>query len=615
MTNVSAARKEADIQFALRRACEDVTDAARRTVRGSHLTTSKKRVEFRELCKSLDDRLKEFVEQCETKERQQASFAAFWDACGLQLTTKELINAEKRCNLDPLARLQDNLNALRKLKKFSALRGGSLTEFVDQALKAVDKTRTILSETNLDSTVWCEIPKLLLALVGECIEQDQARDVVEEHHEQLKRLTFASDECSEQQQQAVIDGDMKQTEVLYFKRISIQESMVELFNQIYASLDQYHADAFVQPMKKVHEVHSRSSNDISRVMKVNEALKQRITQDLRALQEGQLNTRNDHNDAHAQFSRFMEDCGKTLETNQKQQDQCLAAIEELEKRLVTLAEERQRVVQVQLDTVEKEKRRVTDYNNFNAFVQQHTNALQLTLQNAEAAEEVTDIFDEVLCSGCNLVEQHLKGVDKATDLERNNTHDERLKHFRGLYLTLGDLQYKKERNLEELDKKISQVHIQQEMAMETFNPKAKEYSQMKKELIKVREEMESQIDLLGQKATLHIEAFKPTEIALVESGRQFTHPVQELEAMNRNRRQKLLEYHNLMSTEGAQEPAVETEMQAIESMRAQMQPRKPRSSHGAPPTGSKRSVPGSAGSPTFDDGMDPSPGRAAGRLA
>ncbi|CUG48932.1 paraflagellar rod protein, putative [Bodo saltans] len=611
--NLAAARKEADIQFALRRSCEDITEAARRTIRGSHLTTAKKRAEFRDLCKSLDDRLREFVEQCEAKERQQGSFAAFWDTCGLQLTTKELINPDKRCNLEPLGKFQDSVNTLRKLKKYATVRAGSpLAEFIDQALKAVDKSRTILSETNLDSTVWCEIPKLLLSLVGECIDHDQANEVVEEHHEQLKRLTFAADECAQQQQQAVIDGDMKQTEVLYFKRISIQESMVELFNQIYNTLDQYHADAFVQPMKKVHEVHSKSSNDISRVMKVNEALKQRVTQDIRTLQENQLSLRNDHNDAHAQFARFMDECGKSLETNQKQQDQCLAAIEELEKRLGVLGEERHRIVSVQLDTIEKEKRRVVDYNHFNAFVQQHTNSLQLTMQNAEAAEEVTDIFDEVLCSGCNLVEQHLKGVDKATDKERNNTHDERLKHFRGLYLTLGDLQYKKERNLEELDKKISQVHIQQEMAMETFNPKAKEYSQMKKELIKVREEMESQIDLLSQKATLHIEAFKPTEVALVESGRHFVHPVQELHDLNRNRQQKLLEYHNLMSTEGAQEPAVETEMQAIESMRAQIQPRKPRSSHGAPPLGSKRV--GSSGSPTFDDDGS-SPVRAAGRLA
>lgn len=580
MANLQGVRKEADIQLALRRACDDVAEAARRTIRGSHLTTAKKRVEFREICKSLDDRIKEFMDQCDVKERQPASFSAFYDACGLQLSAKELVNPQTRCKLEPLGRFFDNVNGLCKNKRFALVKPGSpISNFIDQALKGIDKCRTILSETNLDSGVWGDIPSTLLALVDECISQSRAGDVVEELREQLKRLTFAAEECAEHQQQAVIDGDMKQTEVLYFKRIGIQESMVEIFNKIYAALDQHHADCFVQPMKKVHEVHSRTSNDVSRVMKTQEGLKNRILQDLRSLQETQLQSRNSNTDCQAQYQRFLEECSKSLDANQKHHDQCLAAIEELEKRLVVLGEERIQIVSRQLETIEKEKRRVADYQNFNAFVQQHTAALQLTMQNAEAAEEVTDIFDEVLCAGCNQVEQYLRDVEHEVEKERSDTHDERLKHFRGLYLTLGDLQYKKERNLEELDKKIAQTHIQQEMAMETFNPKAKEFSQMKKELIKVREEMEAQLDLLGQKATLHIEAFKPTEVALVESGKRFVHPVQELEQMNRAREQKLLEYHNLMSAEEGAEPAVAAELEAIEHMKSQMQPRKPKSTN------------------------------------
>mmetsp|Transcript_58019 Transcript_58019/g.66850 ORF Transcript_58019/g.66850 Transcript_58019/m.66850 type:complete len:616 (-) Transcript_58019:79-1926(-) len=606
--NLAAARKEADVQFALRRACEDVADAGRRTIRAAHLTTAKKRTEFRDLCKSLDDRIREFLEQCEVKERQPVSFAAFYDACGLQLTAKELSNPQSKCKLEPLGQFQDQINQLKKSKKFPAAQkeGSPLADFTDQALNAIDKCRTILSETNLDSGMWSEIPLSLLALVAECLGHDKASDVVEESREQLKRLMFAADECQEMQQQAVADGDMKQTEVLYFKRITIQESMVEVFNKIYSTLDQFHTDCFIQPMKKVHEVHGRVSNDISKIMKINENLKNRIQQDLRALQDTQTQSRSQGSEAQAQFAQFMDECSKQLDQNQKHQDQCLAAIEELEKRLQVLGEERMQVIAHQLDTVEKEKRRLVDMQNFNAFVQQHTAALQLTLQNAEAAEEVTDVYDEVLCSGCNLLEQYLKMVDRETDKERSDTHEERLKHFRGLYLTLGDLQYKKERNLEELDKKIAQVHIQQELAMETFNPKAKEFSQMKKDLIKVREEMESQLQLLGQKSTLHIEAFKPTEIALIESGKSFVHPVQELDQMNKTRQQKLLEYHSLMSSEGTKaaggEPAVEAEMQAIEAMRQQMQPRKPRSQGG-----SKRSGGLGSGSPTneFQDEYSP----------
>jgi hypothetical protein len=237
----------------------------------------------------------------------------------------------------------------------------------------------------------------------------------------------------------------------------------------------------------------------------------------------------------------------------------------------------------QIAAVEKERRRLVDVANFAKFQSQHEAVLKATLQNAEAAEEVTDIFDEMLCNSCNQLEQHLRLVEESVETARLKTHESRLAHFRNLYLTLGDLQYKKERNLEELDKKIAHTHIQQELAMETFNPKAKEFSQMKKDLVKVREEMETQLTTLQQKSVLHIEAFKPTEVALTNSGKTFLHPVEELDRMNRNRQAKLIEYHKLMgSDEQNVEPA--DELQAIEDLRNQMQPRKPKSSSGSSST-------------------------------
>merc|ERR1712093_927552 len=98
------------------------------------------------------------------------------------------------------------------------------------------------------------------------------------------------------------------------------------------------------------------------------------------------------------------------------------------------------------------------------------------------------------------------------------------------------------------------THIQQELAMETFNPKAKEFSEAKKALMAVRDEMQSQVQVLADKATLHIEAFKPTEEALIDAGKDFVHPAQELQQMNERRKQKLLEYNKLMSTESGGDP-------------------------------------------------------------
>eukprot|EP00658_Telonema_sp_P-2_P012615 TRINITY_DN14803_c0_g1_i2.p1 TRINITY_DN14803_c0_g1~~TRINITY_DN14803_c0_g1_i2.p1 ORF type:complete len:310 (+),score=102.73 TRINITY_DN14803_c0_g1_i2:91-930(+) len=172
-----------------------------------------------------------------------------------------------------------------------------------------------------------------------------------------------------------------------------------------------------------------------------------------------------------------------------------------------------------------------------------------TLASCEVADEVTDLMDEFVCSACNAMERHLRCVQADVEKHRMSSHELRLEHFRGMYLTLGELQYKKERNLEEIDKKIAHTHMQQDLMMETLNPRAKEFAQAKKELMKVRDEMESQIEVINEKAVLQIEAFKPTEVLLLEAGKDFVHPVHELQQRNQARQQKLLQYHKLMSSE------------------------------------------------------------------
>ena len=423
-----------------------------------------------------------------------------------------------------------------------------------------------------------------MTLLQDVIAHPQTKLILEQHDEQLKRMVFGVEECSQQQEQAIADGDMKQAEVLYFKKISLQEAMVDVFNKMYAILDAHHADCFVDPLKRVHEVHKKGSAEISAIMQKNESLKQRVGADLESLNGTWTKLHEEDRGTKQGFAAFAADNDKQLRLVVDEQHQILAQIEELEKRLLKLGGDRTELVNRRIQAIENEARRQADLANFDAFCAQHKKLLEATTQTTEVSEEVTDVFDEMICNGCNAIEQYMRDLDQEIEAERMRVHELRLQHFRSLYLTIGDLQYKKERNMEELDKKISFTTIQQELAMETFNPKAKEFSQMKKDLLKVRDEMNSQVQTLQEKAQLHIEAFKPTEVALIECGKSFVHPAEELEGINRQRQQKLIEYQNLMSAEegGGEEPEkvhaeLEKEVKAIEEERQTV--RKTHSSH------------------------------------
>jgi hypothetical protein len=304
----------------------------------------------------------------------------------------------------------------------------------------------------------------------------------------------------------------------------------------------------------VHEVHQSASNDVSAVMHRTETLKQTVDEDLKRLQKAKDEVDTTAKARLQQAAKLREQSDTFLRNNLMQVEQCYSAIEDLQKQISRLASDRTEALEQRLRFIQEEDCFAADVANFNSFHKQHHALLQSTLHTLEVSEEVTDLLDEALCAGCNAAEQRARDNENDIELCRLRAHEQRLQQFRQLYLTLGDLQYKKERNMEELEKKIEQTHIQQELAMETFNPKAKEYSEAKKQLSAVRDEMASQIQVLADKATLHIEAFKPSESALLQSGKAFVHPVQELQQMNARRQQKLIEYSKLMSTDSGGDP-------------------------------------------------------------
>lgn len=546
-----AARKQLEINDTLKRSVLDADDAAKR-IHGLSGTASKQRADVVRQCHRAIEQLAEFEKLASFKHTRRFNAVKFLEETRQTVGIDQLVKPGDRGSTEGLERAQQTA---RELSRNKVVKGTPLETFYGQALSGFDKALTLLRETSLDSATWANMPDSLFMLLDEVSSLDSPSDVVADELEQLKRMEFEVEELEHKQEEALADGDMKLMETIYFQRVTVQEAMVATFDKIFQRLDVHAAEAHVAPLKRVHDVHEASSGEVSSVMHRTDALKQKVEDDL-----GRLNTTHKEvtelGQVRQQQARGLKDKSDDyLRQNLMQIEQVYAAMDDLQKQLVKLSADRTDALEQRLQFAIEEDQHRADMEHFDAFYKEHKGLLEATLQQIEVSEEVTDIVDELLCNGCNAVEQRAKDNEEAIEKLRMETHEYRLKHFRQLYLTLGDLQYKKERNLEELDKKIQHVHIQQELAMETFNPKAKDYSDQKKALAAVRDEMQSQIEVLGDKAVLHIEAFKPTEAALIDAGKTFTHPVDELEAMNRTRQQKLLEYHTLMSAESGGDPA------------------------------------------------------------
>jgi 3-dehydroquinate dehydratase len=233
---------------------------------------------------------------------------------------------------------------------------------------------------------------------------------------------------------------------------------------------------------------------------------------------------------------------KFLQENLEKQEESWRKIQDLERQLQKLGSERFEEIKRRIEEVEREEKRKVEYQQFLEVCSQHKKLLELTVYNCDLGIRCIGIIEELVAEGCSAIKaRYDKTTQELADL-RLQVHKEYLEYFRGLYLTLGQLMYKKEKRLEEIDRQIRTTHIQLEFSIETFDPNAKKHSDLKKELYNIRAGVEEEISMLKDKMARSLEAFQPTEEALRAADVEFVHPAVELHETNLDRRSKIVEY-------------------------------------------------------------------------
>ena len=520
----------------------------------------KQRGELEKLHQKTNDLIKDYGRALSFSHIRKFNVSRYMSACAQEMQVRELIDPDSKPNTKFFDNLIEKVNGID-----ASLSAGFFSQVVAHGKTILNKIHTLLLDSNLKGSEWEGLTDPVLTLLADVLHQAEVKEHLADIEEQCRRVRFEVEEVEEQQQLAVESGEMSQTESLYYRKITMQEALADLITKKFEIIDSVTEDSFKNPLKRVHEAHSDANSTIHNLLREREVLKKRCELDLASLTKEIENVNLEDYNATRTNVNLMEKLSCCFKENLLQQDVCWKKIEALEKELVRLGERRLTYVQSLIHSLEQEEKRKVEYQHFAEFAMQHKHLLELTIYNCELAEEVTDSLDEFVSAHCNAIEQNMRTTEREIENLKLEIHGDYLEHFRNMYLTIGDLQYKKEANINTLTEKIQVAHMQQEMHMESLNPKAKEFSQVKKDLVKVREDLVSQVGILKNKSTLYIEAFKPTEQALVESGRTFEHPVETLKKMNESRKLKLIAYHQLVSGDG--EGELESERKMIEEMK------------------------------------------------
>ena len=492
--------------------------------------------------------------------------------CGLEMSVRELYKPEDKPQFMEIVGLKKTLNELKQHRNKTRI--VSFTGTIDNGLTKLEKVEDELRRSQLDATELAQVPVAVLKNLEECMNVTVIQSALMGNEEQIKAQLAQIEKAKEIRNVAIADGEMAIAEEQFYIKAQLLEHLVELVADKFRIIGQ--TDDENKMFAKIHEVQKKAFQETSAMKDAKRRLKQRCEEDLKHLHDAIQKA--DLEDAEA-MKRFMgqkDKSEKFIRENLEKQDESWRKIQELERVLQKLGTERFDEVKRRIEENDREEKRKVEYQQFLDVVGQHKKLLELSVYNCDLAIRSIGIIEELVAEGCSAIKARYDKTNQELADMRLQVHQEYLEAFRRLYKTLGQLVYKKEKRLEEIDRNIRTTHIQLEFAIETFDPNAKKHSDNKKDLYKLRAQVEEELEMLKDKMAQALELFGPTEDALHQAGIEFVHPAEELEESNVNRRSKIVEYRaHLAKQEEVKIAAEREELKRAKSIQAQQYRGKP----------------------------------------
>jgi hypothetical protein len=486
--------------------------------------------------------------------------------CGLEMSVRELYKPEDKPQFMDVVALKKNLQELKQHRNKTRI--VSFTGTIDQGLAKLEKVEEELRRSQLDATELAQVPVAILKNLEECMNVTVVQSALMGNEEQIRQQLASIDKAKDIRNVALSDGEMAIAEEQFYIKAQLLERLVELVRDKFRIIGQ--TDNENRIFAKIHEVQKKAFQETSAMKDAKRRLKQRCEEDLKHLHDAIQKADLEDAEAMKRFMAQKDKSEKFIRENLEKQDESWRKIQEQERLLQKLGTERFEEVKRRIEENDREEKRKVEYQQFLDVVSQHKKLLELSVYNCDLAIRCIGIIEELVAEGCSAIKARYDKTNQELADLRLQVHQEYLDAFRRLYKTLGQLVYKKEKRLEDIDRNIRTTHIQLEFSIETFDPNAKKHSDQKKDLYKLRSQVEEELEMLKDKMAQSLEQFGPTEDALTQAGIDFTHPAEELEDSNVQRRSKMVEYRaHLAKQEEVKIAAEREEIKRSKSIQSQ----------------------------------------------
>jgi len=490
--------------------------------------------------------------------------------CGLEMTVRELYRPEDKPQFMDIIALKKTLQELKQHRNKTRI--VSFTGTIDNGLSKLEKVEEELRRSQLDATELAQVPVNVLKNLEDCMNVQNVQAALVGNEEQINQQLMSIEKCKEIRNIALSDGEMSIAQEQFYIKAQLLERLNELVRDKFRIIGV--TDDENRMFSKIHEVQKKAYQETSAMKDAKRRLKQRCETDLKHVHDAIQKADLEDAEAMKRFAAQKDKSEKFIKDNEDRQDECWRKIQDLERQLQKLGTERFEEVKRRIEENDREEKRKVEYQQFLDVVSQHKKLLELTVYNCDLAIRAIGIIEELVAEGCSAIRARYDQTNKELADLRLLVMQEYLGVFRRQYRNLGQLQYKMEKKLEQIDRDIRATHIQLEFCIETFDPCAKKHSDSKKELYQLRANTEQELQMLKDKMASALEQFRPTEDALIAAGIEFVHPIEEVEEGNLQRRSKMVEYRAHLSKQ--EEVKIAAEREEIKRAKALMIAQGPR---------------------------------------
>eukprot|EP00743_Colponemidia_sp_Colp-15_P014173 GILK01016703.1.p1 GENE.GILK01016703.1~~GILK01016703.1.p1 ORF type:complete len:716 (+),score=100.23 GILK01016703.1:77-2149(+) len=505
--------------------------------------------------------LKDIEENADWKLRSKYDTQQLIRDCALSLQVAELVDGAS-ANVSAITAVGAHLEGLKQ-EHNATLQFAPYGLMVDQSLRRLSLLENSLADGNYDFTPLARSCDTMLVQLQNNCELPTLESLITKQEAFIDTCSCKIEDMRAKRQAAMADGEVHVTEKLCYDIIDQYESLADKVINKARTLEEASKDTAV--MLDVKDQYLGPIPDLfAQIRTRQQKLRDRCTDDMKKMFALREKVEEVEASTVQKVASDVQSSDRVLAANTERVHEVFGKMMALEKELEQLEQERNREMQRRLAEKDKDEHRKAEYSKFIATVEGHTIPLERTVKNTDLMTHGADVVEELLLGGFGTISSDLNERAKLLRVVRIETHKEHVEVFRALLVELGDIIYRKERMIEEIDKKVQQAHIQQELLAETFNPNARKFGEMKKSLLASRDELEEDVEHLKKRAEAALTAFHFSERALHEADVEFVHPVTEQQHHTLAMRAKMIEYKAMVAGHNKGESALMEDIEQLQ---------------------------------------------------